>query len=120
MRLISNKNGLDLEQWADGHKTSIEIASAIDDICKTENKMERVWRDPTKTEEKNITDRAWKLAGDDADKLFWGSLAIYKNPASAAAAAMGRVKSAKKAESSAKNGLKGGRPKKEKTEKVGE
>lgn len=81
MRLISNKNNFDLEQWADCHKTSPEISSAIDDICKTENKMERVWSDPTKSEMADVIKRAWKMADDDTDRLFWGSETIYRSPA---------------------------------------
>ena len=55
-------------------------------------------------------------SGKEADiALIEGSVDI-----SFAAAALGRVKSAKKAISSAENGRKGGRPKKEKIEKVGE
>lgn len=54
--------------------------------------------------------------GKEADiALIDGSVDL-----SFAASAMGRVKSAKKAKSSAENGKKGGRPKKENKEKVGE
>ena len=68
----------DLEQWASSHETSAEIALAIDEMCKTETKRERLWQDPSKREITKILARAWELAGDK-EKLFWGIETIQRH-----------------------------------------
>lgn len=70
MRYISRKSELDLEQWADSHGTSQEIASVIDDMRKTVVGMERLWSDPSKREMKTIIRKAFTLT--DEDELYWG------------------------------------------------
>jgi hypothetical protein len=103
----------ELEQWASSHETSYEIAMAIDEICRSEKKMERVWQEPTPSEDRRIIRRAWELADPEQVVLYWGESKIHRSEISAAAAAMGRVKSERKSASSRENGRKGGRPKKE-------
>ncbi len=67
-----------LEQWASGHETSYEIALAIDEICKTPSKMERVWQNPTPAEERRIIARAWTWAGE-TEILHWGENRIHRS-----------------------------------------
>jgi hypothetical protein len=99
-----------LEQWASSRNTSYEIALAIHEIWKSDKKRDAVWQDCKKSEEAAILKRAWELAGDD-DELYWGSHTIRKSELSSAAAALGSIKSDKKAASSRENGKLGGRPK---------
>lgn len=102
----------ELEQWASSHNTSYEIAMAIDEICSSEKKMDRVWQEPTPTEDRRIVRRAWELSAPEETVLYWGITRVHRSTISNAAAALGRIKSERKAASSRDNGLLGGRPKK--------
>jgi hypothetical protein len=63
----------ELEQWADGHQTSKEIASAIEDMAGCdETKMQRIWENPTAEEMAEVSRRAWEMADEDETELYWG------------------------------------------------
>ena len=82
--------------------------------------MRKVWDEMTKDEQvasrvKNLDHSCASDILNDRKRGLWNKIS-----ASTADATMGRVKSAKKAKSSAENGRKGGRPKKEIKENIGE
>ena len=69
----------------------------------------------------DVNDLYWLFTSCASDILNDRKRGLWnKISASTAAATLGRVKSVKKSKSSAENGRKGGRPKKENIEKVGE
>lgn len=75
---LTNYRG-SLQQWADTHNTSIEIAIAIhEQAAKYEHlakmaDVESIWQDADDREIRDIIVRAWDLADDDEEELHWGS-----------------------------------------------
>lgn len=61
-----------LEQWADSHKTSIEIAEAIFFVADGDDDAERVWQEPTKEEILAIWEHATNNGLVDGSDLWWG------------------------------------------------
>ena len=62
----------DLDQWAQSHNTSIEIAREIKRIAEgNAKKMERIWQCPTIEEDQEILTAAF--ANGDDEFLFWGA-----------------------------------------------
>lgn len=67
-------------KFADDRNTSIEVAQAIFDIAAAGDEH-RMWESPTQAEIAAVEARAWELAADDEDKLFWGVETIRRKTA---------------------------------------
>ena len=61
-----------LEQWADCHNTSIEVAEAIFFVADGDDDAERVWQDPTEEEVLAIWECATNNGLTDGSDLWWG------------------------------------------------
>lgn len=67
-------------KFADDRNTSIEVAQAIFDIAAAGDEH-RMWESPTQAEIAAVEARAWELAADDEDELFWGVETISRKVA---------------------------------------
>lgn len=52
--------------------TDAEIIYAILELAKDKDDFQRIWEAPTEEEEASVVKRAWELADDDEDTLYWG------------------------------------------------
>lgn len=67
-----------LKHWADCRETSGEIAMAIFEIADGDDDADRIWESPSDTESAQVIARAWALADDDREKLFWGDRTVRR------------------------------------------
>jgi hypothetical protein len=58
--------------FADSRETSDEVAQAIFNRTSDDAEVQRIWVEPTPSEEKAILAEAWRLADPDEEMLFWG------------------------------------------------
>lgn len=61
----------ELEQDADNRGTSVEVMYAIAEAADDSAALESIWANGTGQD--TIIARAWELASDDTDVLYWGS-----------------------------------------------
>lgn len=70
----------EIQFWAQSHETSPEVAMAINEEAGNDfDEMERIWQDPTADEFARVSDRAFQLAPEDDEKLFWGLETLHRN-----------------------------------------
>lgn len=64
------ENASAMEQDASSRETSIEIMAAIAERASDYAELQSIWENGTYLDE--IVARAWELADDDTDTLYWG------------------------------------------------
>lgn len=66
----------ELEQDAASRDTSVEIMYAIAERADDTSDLESIWENGTYGDA--IITRAWELASDDTDELFWGDTSFCR------------------------------------------
>lgn len=61
-----------------GWESDREIVQAILEVAANDEDANRIWAEPTVEETEQVIARAWELAADDADALYWGQTEITR------------------------------------------
>ena len=61
-----------------GWESDREIVQAILEFAVSHDEAQRVWEGPTQSEKNHIIARAWELASDDTETLYWGQEEITR------------------------------------------
>ena len=61
-----------------GWESDREIVQAILEIAADDEDANRIWADPTEEQREQVVARAWELADEDTDALYWGQTEITR------------------------------------------